>query len=198
MKILLLGPEHPRLEEYLAESGDEVVRCEKRLTRSSIELKNVDFVVSYGYRYILKDSVLKRFPNRAVNLHISYLPFNRGADPNLWSWLEDTPKGVSIHYLDAGVDTGGVLAQRQMHVGTDETLRTSYEKLTEAIEDLFVEIWPGVKAGEQQAEEQPLGGSYHRLADKEPFVRLLRNGWDTPVAELVGKAKAPRLREVVS
>ena len=110
---------------------------------------------------------------------------------------------VAGKHLDVGnrfdvVDTGGVLAQRQMHVGTDETLRTSYEKLTEAIEDLFVEIWPGVKAGEQQAEEQPLGGSYHRLADKEPFVRLLRNGWDPPVAELVGKAKAPRLREVVS
>jgi methionyl-tRNA formyltransferase len=32
-------------------------------------------------------------------------------------------------------------------------------------------------------------GSFHRMRDKEPFIHLLKNGWDTPVRDLIGKAK---------
>ena len=39
-----------------------------------------------------------------VNLHISYLPFNRGSHPNYWSFVENTPKGVSIHEIDEQIE----------------------------------------------------------------------------------------------
>eukprot|EP00392_Amoebophrya_sp_AT5.2_P019205 g19951.t1 len=63
-----------------------------------------DYCVSYGYRHIIRTPVIEGMfdRKRIINLHISYLPYNRGADPNLWSILERTPPGVTIHHIDEG------------------------------------------------------------------------------------------------
>ncbi len=188
MKVLLLGPARPRVETFLASVGDMVHRYEDRLTANSEVLDGVDFIVSYGYRHLIKEDVIKKFPRRIINLHISFLPFNRGADPNLWSFLEDTPKGVTIHYIDKGLDTGEILAQKKVEYTVDDTLRTMYDKLTHAIEDLFCEKWGAIRSFQCQSFPQPPGGSYHRLKDKEKYLPLLTQGWDTPVRELIGQA----------
>jgi len=54
-----------------------------------------DFIISYGYRHIITPDIIDAMSDkvrgdRIINLHISYLPYNRGSDPNLWSWLNDT------------------------------------------------------------------------------------------------------------
>ncbi|HUX61123.1 MAG TPA: formyltransferase family protein, partial [Ignavibacteriaceae bacterium] len=84
--------------EYLASYGDEVTQTMEPMTDEILQDK--DFIVSYGYRNIIGKPVLDKFQGRAINLHISYLPWNRGADPNLWSFFDNTPKGVTIHFLD--------------------------------------------------------------------------------------------------
>ncbi len=188
MNILLLGPERPELTAYLDTAGDHVVRRDEKITADSPVLDTIDFIVSYGYRYILKDDLLNRFPNRVINLHISYLPWNRGADPNLWSFLEDTPKGVTIHYIDAGIDTGRLLAQRKVAFGSDETLKTSYDKLSSEIERLFREVWPEIRDGQRASFPQPKGGSFHRTRDRAAVNDLLTEGWDTKVGDLIGMA----------
>jgi methionyl-tRNA formyltransferase len=116
------------------------------------------------------------------------LPWNKGADPNLWSFLENTPKGVTIHYLDEGIDTGDILAQKEVQMRDDDTLKTSYERLSTEIEQLFEFVWPKIKNGQLKAIPQPKGGSFHRLRDKKAFEHLLTNEWDTQVANLIGKA----------
>jgi len=133
---------------------------------------------------------IEMLKGRIVNLHISLLPWNRGAEPNLWSFLEDTPKGVKIHYVDEGLDTGDVLAQKELFLNEDcETLATTYRKLSDAIVNLFDQQWPNILHGKVQGVGQPSGGSFHLLKDKKKFDYLLtEKGWDTPVLELVGKA----------
>lgn len=190
MRVLLLGPRRPWLESYLLSFGDEVVRVEERLPAGSRAWSEVDMVVSYGYRHLIEASALERFGPRAVNLHISLLPHNRGADPNLWSFLEDTPKGVTIHVLDAGLDTGPVIAQREVIMSPDDTLATSYERLANDLETLFKETWPAIREGTATPRPQEPGGSSHGSADKKPYEHLLTTGWDTPVASLVGKAES--------
>jgi len=188
MNVLLLGPERPRLEAYLRAQGADLRRTEKKLKAESKILDGVDWIVSYGYRYILREGVLARFPGRVVNLHISYLPWNRGADPNLWSFLEDTPKGVTIHHIDVGVDTGDILAQARIDVRNNDTLRTTYDRLSGRIESLFEEVWPEIVSGGRRGTRQPAGGTAHRMKDKDPYMHLLTDGWDTPVANLIGQA----------
>lgn len=188
MRVLLLGPASPVLEGCIAACGDAVLRLEDPLRIDDPVLVGVHFLVSYRYRHMISPAVLAVCPGRAVNLHIGMLPWNRGADPNLWSFLEDTPKGVTIHAIDEGLDTGPILAQREIPVHHDDTLRTSYDRLLSAIEGLFCEIWPELRVGSLPARPQTGDGSIHRSADKEPYTSLLGRGWDTPVASLVGKA----------
>ncbi len=195
MRVLLLGPPRPDLEGYLLRQGVEVVRTEEPPFASGGCWHQSDWVISYGYRHIVPREILKRFEGRAINLHISFLPWNRGADPNLWSFLEDTPKGVTIHQIDEGLDTGPILAQETVPMGPEDTLRVSYHRLTEAIEALFMKTWPRILSGSVRGRPQPQGGSFHRSKDKEPFLFLLRQGWDTPTRDLLGRALRARGRK---
>ena len=66
----------------------------------------------------------------AVNLHVSYLPWNRGADPNFWSIVEGTPKGITIHKMNYALDKGDIIIQQPIQEFPDtETLETSYNHL---------------------------------------------------------------------
>jgi methionyl-tRNA formyltransferase len=141
--------------------------------------------VSHGYRLILRRDVLDRIPT--INLHIAYLPYNRGADPTLWSVLDDTPAGVTIHHMDEGVDTGDLIARRRVALDdATDTLATAYAKLAEAMAELFREQWPAISAGTAAREPQPSGGTLHRVADRAAVEHLLTRGWDTPLAALRG------------
>jgi methionyl-tRNA formyltransferase len=65
---------------------------------------------------------------RFVNLHPSLLPHNRGKHYNFWSIVEDTPFGVSLHLVDAGIDTGPVLAQSPIDKSWEDTGASLYHK----------------------------------------------------------------------
>jgi len=188
MNILLLGPERPGMISFMKSLGDDVRSTEEKIVSTSELVRWADFLVSYGFRHIIKKKVLDLFPERAINLHISYLPWNRGSDPNLWSYLEDTPKGVTIHCLDRGLDTGDILVQKLVESRPDDTLRTSYDRLADNMEKLFRESWSDIRNGKLAAVPQPEGGSGHRLRDKESYLPLLTRGWDTPVREIIGRA----------
>jgi methionyl-tRNA formyltransferase len=181
MRVLFLGPADSPLIDYLASAGEDVHSTAEQL---DIATPDAEFLVSYGYRHILRKDVLDRFPSRAINLHISYLPYNRGADPNLWSIVEGTPKGVTIHHLDEGIDTGDIIAQRRVEFSPDDTLRSSYAKLQAAMVDLFREQWPSIRSGTSARRKQDGAGTFHKTKDGERLRQLLTAGWDTPIESL--------------
>ncbi len=188
MNVLCLGSQAKELMDVLHAAGDKALFSETPLTITSQELHEIDFLVSFGYRHLVPDELLVQFSQRAINLHISYLPWNRGADPNLWSFLDNTPKGVTIHYLSQKLDGGDILCQEEVSLGPDETLRSSYERLTQSGARLFAHHWSAIRTGKLAGHPQQSGGSFHRKLDAEGYRHLLRAGWDTPVKELVGKA----------
>ena len=127
------------------------------------------------------------FPNRAINLHISYLPYNRGADPNFWSFIDGTPKGISIHYLDEGVDTGDIIVQKEISFDSldSETLTSSYQKLHVEIQNLFFQHWDLIK--NQKCDRTPQVGTEttHKVKDKEYLFHLMeKDGWNTKISVL--------------
>ena len=153
-----------------------------------VERYKYDFLISFGYRYIIREEVLTLFKEKAINLHISYLPWNKGSDPNLWSILENTPKGVTIHRLDRGLDTGEILCQKEISFNDDDTLKSSYEKLQTGLVELFKENWGNIKYKKAISVKQKITGSYHKSSDKNSYLKLLTNGWDTKIKNLEGKA----------
>jgi len=186
MKVLLLSPYGETVvNATLRAAGDTVVQTAEPLDIRDLEREGADFLVSYGYAHILRPPVLDRFTGRAINLHVSYLPWNRGAHPNLWSIIDDTPKGVTIHALDAGIDTGAILAQRLVNFAPDDTLATSYETLRQAVEALFEETWADLREGRLTAVPQdPTAGSIHRRRDLDAVWPLLPEGWNTRIANV--------------
>ena len=79
MNILMLGPYRKDLVAFLSSYGDEIRTTEAPLTRDSQFISDIDLIVSYGYRHILKKDILEVFPNRAINLHISLLTVPHGS-----------------------------------------------------------------------------------------------------------------------
>ena len=63
---------------------------------------------------------------KIINLHIGYLPYNRGAHPNFWSFMDNTPTGVTIHEIDKNIDTGKIIYQKIV----DFEFYKNYKRLT--------------------------------------------------------------------
>ena len=85
-----------------------------------IEARGADLVVLAGYMQLLSPSFVRRFRNRIVNVHPALLPDFPGLDAigqALEAGVEVT--GVTVHFVDEGVDTGPVIAQREVPVPTD-------------------------------------------------------------------------------
>jgi len=182
-KVLFLGPADSPLVTWLRARGEVVVALAERIERQDALRSGADFLVSYGYRHILGPDVLAVFENRAINLHISLLPWNRGADPNLWSFVENTPKGVTIHYLSKVVDGGDIIAQQELEFDTDRgTLATSYAQLQAAIQALFYREWPAIRSGRCARRPQIGTGSVHKLSARRAIWDDLPLGWDTPLS----------------
>ncbi len=135
---------------------------------SAIQRLKPDIAVSVFFGYILRPPLLSLPPAGCLNLHPSFLPYNRGAHPNVWSIIEGTPAGVSLHYIDAGVDTGDLIAQRQVEIEPIDTADTLYRRLEQACLDLFIDVWPLVRAGKAPRIKQPcVAGTCHRARDIE-------------------------------
>ena len=116
MKILFLysNKNAIRLADWLEQKGNEVIRWTEKIEPDRMKQEEFELIVSYTYRYIISDEIISCVSGNAVNIHISYLPWNRGSNPNQWSMIDDTPKGVSIHYMTTKLDQGDILAQRMV------------------------------------------------------------------------------------
>jgi phosphoribosylglycinamide formyltransferase-1 len=104
-----------------------------------IESRGADLVALAGYMQLLGGSFIERFRNRVVNVHPALLPDFPGLDAigqALEAGVEMT--GVSIHFVDEGVDTGPVILQRQVPVPADRD-RAALEEALHAVEH---ELYP--------------------------------------------------------
>ena len=163
---------------------EEVTVREEKITASELKAMRPDRVVSYAYRHILAQQVIDILPGNFINLHIALLPYNRGADPNAWSFLDGTPSGVTIHLIDSGIDTGPILLQKA--VAFDEardTLAGSYLALHAEIQHLFIENWAAIRDGAIAPKPQAPGGSYHRSEELAALKERLvgAEGWNVPI-----------------
>lgn len=192
MRILFLGPMNPpqlKIISYLNENQFEVQQTENNLDTIKISFSEIDFLISFGYRYIIKDKVLNHFKERAINLHISLLPWNKGADPTFWSVFENTPKGISIHIINTKLDTGPILCQKKISIDKNSTFRNVYDKLHNEIVNLFINNWVSIRNKDLEPQIQSGKGSYHKSSDKNKYLGLLTDGWDTKINKIINRTK---------
>ena len=161
------------------ETFEDAVLLQDTPSPAEVKAANITHLISFGHSRLIPVSTLEAISGLAVNVHISLLPWNRGSDPNFWSWLENTPKGVSVHLMDDTIDTGPVLIQDEVFFSTNETLRSSYNKLTEHGVHLITSNWRDFINKGVEARAQSDFGSHHKRDDIEKYRFLLRDSWDT-------------------
>ncbi len=167
MKILCLYNNDCALElfDWIRDQGHEITLWKERLSLDWCVEQRFDLAFSYTYRFILTKDIIEALNHNVVNLHNSMIPWNRGADPNIWSIVEKTPRGVTLHYITPELDKGYIIAQEFVNDSDKETLSSSYNNLDKAAKEMFkkafkyYEFWPFLK-------KQCIGtGSYHSLED---------------------------------
>jgi len=195
MHVLILSPYGDLLEDTVTASGHHAIIRPETLEVS--DWPSADWVVSFGYRKIIQSHTIEKFKGRIINIHCSLLPWNRGAHPNFWSWFDGTSKGVSIHRVDEGIDTGEILARGiidDMDFRYPASLQSTYNDLLIAAAGLFKRNWPEIVSGRIQPQTHLTGkGSYHTVSDIDKFKRFMPYGWEgTSVSDVVALGKLYR------
>ena len=188
LKILFLGNAKSPVFKWLIDNGENVMCSEGAINKNFVLHHKFNFLISYGYRHLLKKNILNLFKESSINLHISYLPFNKGADPNFWSFVENSPKGVTIHKIDEGLDTGEIIVQKKVFFKNvnQQTLSTTYGILQNEIQSLFYENWYSIKNKKIKSAPQIGSGSIHRINDIKKYNFLLeKEGWNTKIKDIL-------------
>lgn len=193
MEIAFLGINDVgmRIYEWLCERDD--VEVTGLLTEPHqldiIEQTAPDFIISVGFDHLVPQEILEVPSKGTLNLHPSYLPYNRGKSPNVWPIVEDTPAGVTLHRMDAEFDTGAIIAQRRVETKFSDTGKALHQRLEDAQFELFTDTWPEIEGGDlKQIPQDEAAGNYHSKSD---FVDLCELD---PEEELSVKTLLDRLR----
>jgi len=110
---------------------------EEELVRQ-LRSAGVELVVLAGFMRVLKPIMLEAFPHRIINLHPSLLPKFPGRE----AWAQaltagETVTGCTVHYVDAGVDSGEIIAQREVPILPNDTPASLHARIQLSERDLF-------------------------------------------------------------
>ncbi|QIZ09082.1 phosphoribosylglycinamide formyltransferase [Priestia megaterium] len=103
--------------------------------------RKVDFIVLAGYMRLLGNVLLQAYDRKIINVHPSLLPAFAGKDA-IGQALDYGVKvtGVTVHFVDEGMDTGPIIAQKAVIIDSDETRETLIKKIQEQEHRLLPEV----------------------------------------------------------
>ncbi len=196
-KILFLG--YSQKETKIIDKLKENKNYQIFSTKNKIKLKNLDninSIVSFGYRHIISEEILKKKKN-IINLHISYLPYNKGAHPNFWSFAENTPSGVTIHKINKEIDTGNIIYQKLLDFDLNKnrrklTFKKTYSTLISEIENLFIINSKNLLNYEYDEFDQIGIGTYHNSNE----LPLILKSWDQNIFNTVNKYNREKIKNI--
>ena len=146
---------------------------------------NADVSVVVAYGRILPESFLNAFPKGAINVHFSLLPNYRGAAPVNWAIVNgETLTGVTTMRMDAGLDTGDILMQREIEIGPEENSPELIKRLSLIGADLLSETLSRLGVISQQPQD-------HEKATFAPIMKR-ENGlidWSISAGEIVNMVR---------
>jgi methionyl-tRNA formyltransferase len=149
-----------------------------------------ELMVVAAYGLLLPQGVLEIPPRGAINIHASLLPRWRGAAPIQRALLAgDRQTGISIMQMDAGLDTGPVLAARPIPITAEDDAGSLHDRLAGLGAEMIVESLADVASGGARPIAQPEeGASYAPKIGKQETVL----DWTRPAAELERAVRAFR------
>ena len=171
------------VKEFAEEKGLKILQPEKvRKNEEFIkEVKslNPDVICVVAYGKILPKEILDIPKYGCINVHGSLLPKYRGAAPIQWSVLNgDKETGITIMYMDEGMDTGDMILKEKVEIGEDETTGELWDRLSKIGGKLLVEALKQVENGTAKREKQGNDFSLAPMLDKN----IAKIDWENKTA----------------
>lgn len=173
------------VKEFALAAGLAVYQPEKIKSESAHDFFKKaapDAVVIIAYGQIVPQSLIDTSRLGWINLHASLLPKYRGAAPVNWAILNgETRTGVTTMRIDAGMDTGPLLLEKELEISADETAPELARRLSEAGAPLVLETLRKLERGDLfPVEQDHAQATFARLLKKEHG----RIRWDDPAGKI--------------
>ncbi|MEK7616888.1 MAG: methionyl-tRNA formyltransferase [Patescibacteria group bacterium] len=153
-------------------------------------LKNLKplLIIVMGWRTIIPSEVLKIPKRGVVAVHESLLPKYRGFAPINWAIINgEKMSGVTLFYLDEGIDSGDIIAQRKIPIGSTDTGFTLYQKTKTASVEILIDYLEDIKRGSasriKQNEKEATYTCFRTPDDGEIF-------WTRPAKDIYNLIRA--------
>ena len=154
--------------------------------------KCTNYLISDRSSVIFPNSILSKF-NISINTHPSLLPLHKGSYALFWSLIMGHPTGTTVHFMDSGIDTGKIISQIYLDITPDHTFKDAYSMYRKNIGVQLLDIIEHMHLGASR-KYYPLNFDstvYGKFADRywhkkktsEPIIKLLPDGWNTPVSK---------------
>lgn len=148
---------------------------EKKEILDKIRKLSPDLVLSIFWGSLLKLELIN-IPNAGcINLHLSYLPYNRGRNPNVWPIIDKTKAGVTIHYIDSHADSGDIITRSEVIIDSTDTGKILYQKLVAEGIELFKKTWPDIRNGNITRKKQKVKYPAHTVKDLSKIDQISLN-----------------------
>jgi methionyl-tRNA formyltransferase len=136
-----------------------------------------DYLLTAFFNQIIKSDILDWLPDRCLNIHPSLLPDYKGVDPVFYMLLNKEQEiGVTLHYVDQGIDTGDIISQRTVAVKPGDDLCSIYTKLFTQGAELYVDTVGGQNEANHSRMQQGREGRYDSWPTRKMVGRFKHQG----------------------
>jgi len=155
----------PVLREWAGKIGVDYLLLKNVNSYESLELLKryqADLFISMSFNQILKRDILNMSPKGFINCHAGELPYYRGRNILNWALINDAKQfGVTVHYVDEGVDTGDIIVQEVKPITDEDTYATLLDRAVVLCANLLMEsvvqIHKGRVVRRRQNDIHPVG-----------------------------------------
>ena len=129
---------------FLKKNKKKIIKDNFKLFEKKLNKYEFDWLLNLWSPLIFKKDFLNKFKSN-LNLHPSYLPYNRGKDPYVWSILNEKPFGTTIHEMNEKIDDGNYYVRKKFKLKFPLKGFDLYEKSLIETKKLFIQNWLKIK-----------------------------------------------------
>lgn len=168
----------PVLKEWAKNLGVDFLPIQNVNQRASVDMLKTyaaDLFVSMSFNQIIKKDVLEIPPRGFINCHAGALPFYRGRNVLNWVLINDEKEfGVTVHYIDEGIDTGDIIRQRMLPISDKDDYSTLLRVATDNCAELLYDSLDDIERKSvnriAQYSIHPVGSYYRKRREGDEWI----------------------------
>jgi methionyl-tRNA formyltransferase len=187
------GSSHVQKLIHLADLSPDLVFYGKNFSKpKNIQRLNnleLDYIFGIHFPYIIPNTILKIPKVGFLNLHPSYLPYNKGWHTPTWALLHNNPYGATLHFMTEKLDEGDIVNQKKIDILPVDTADSLYQRVLKVEKEVFIEsIEDLVSLNPPRKKQNKTGTSYY----KKDLKKIRKIDLDTKIdpRSLINKLRA--------